>query len=194
MKMHLYIFLSIFMSIASSAYGQNCMRDTLVRHFKENKVKEISFVMYNFTRDRIHRYGYVNLEGKINAKSIKLHLKELKSNDTNLKWTKHSFKTSPLLEDSLISLLDLQFVSKRIPFILKKEVLDFTRFEDLNCLSVWIKRKGRNEKHDFFFGDYSQTQVISDTMISYSPQMIELFRLIETIIRNERENNTCPSD
>lgn len=185
----IYLLLTFFMSIASSAYGQNCLRDTLVRHFKENNVKEISFVMYNFTRDRIHRYGYVNLEGKINAKSIKLHLIELKTNDTNLKWTKHPFKTSPLLEDSLISLLDSQFVSNRIPFILKKEVLDLTRYEDLNCLSVWIKRKGKNEKHDFFFGDYSQTQVVSDTMITYSPQMIELFKLLETIIRNERENN-----
>ena len=165
--------------------------DSIARHFEDNNVKEISFVMYNFTRDRIHRYGYVNLEGKINAKSMKLYLKELKTNDTNHKWTKYSFKTSPLLEDSLISLLDSQFVSNRIPFILKKEVLDLTRYEDLNCLSVWIKKKGRNEKHDFFFGDYSQTQVVSDTMITYSPQMIELFRLMETIIRNEinRKNN-----
>ena len=188
MKNHICSILVIMMSIASSAYCQNnCFRDSIVGHFREQRIKEVSFDICYSTRDKIQEYGYVFLKGNIKHGSLKLSLEELKeTRKSKLKWVRHSFETTLNLENSLIRLVDSLFVTKNIPVIQKMEGRDLIEYGDKNKIRVWIKQRGKNEKYEFFFEDYFQTQVIFDSIVTYSSQMISLLKLLERIMYTKR--------
>lgn len=182
-KLRLFI-LFILMSIMHSMYGQNrCLRDSLFQILQKEHINSFSFAMYYNTRTIRHKYGYVNLKGRIKPGSIKLYLNKLQeTNKKKARWVHHSFNAPVYLEDSLLRLISLLFISEKIPAIQKLEWNDTLLYEDMNCFRIKFKRKGREKTLDYYFSDYSQQQIISDKTILYSPSMIELFKLIENII------------
>lgn len=179
--------LCILMSIAFHMYAQgDCQQVSLFEIFQKEQVKDVSFAMYYHTRTMNYKYGYIYLKGCVKHGSTRLCINELQdSNRKKTKWTKHYFKTSVAMENSLIKLIDSLFISKRVTPILKKERLDVMRYDEQNCLQIKIKHKKEYEKYDFYFGDYLQTQITSDVEVTYSPQMIKLLRLMEIIVNNE---------
>jgi hypothetical protein len=185
------------MSITSSAYCQNIyFRDSVVGHFREQRIKEVSFDIWYSTRDKIQEYGNVSLKGKIKHGCLKLSLEELKeTRNSKLRLVRHSFETTPNLENSIIRLVDSLFVTKNIPVIQKTERRDMIEYGDKNKIRVWMKQRGKSEKFEFFFEDYFQTQVIFDSIVTYSSQMISLLKLLEMVLTLEsQKGQICPSD
>ena len=189
MKNHICSILVIMMSITSSAYCQNiCFRDSVVGHFREQRIKEVSFDIWYSTRDKIQEYGNVSLKGKIKHGCLKLSLEELKeTRNSKLRLVRHSFETTPNLENSIIRLVDSLFVTKNIPVIQKTERRDMIEYGDKNKIRVWMKQRGKSEKFEFFFEDYFQTQVIFDSIVTYSSQMISLLKLLEMVLTLESQ-------
>ena len=187
-KQILFILFVFLFSLVSSTNAQsNCLRESLIGIFQKERIKEFSFVMDYPTRTMYHRYGYIYLKGYVKHGNLRLTLHELQdTNGKKAKWVKHSLYVPIILEDSLIRLSDSLFFSKRIPPILKKERLDIIRYDEQNILQIKIKRKKKYENYDIYFGDYSPVQIISDTEVTYSSQMIKWLKLIETIIDNSR--------
>ena len=182
-----FLLLVILMSMINSMYAQNrYLRDSLFETLQKERINSFSFAMYYNTRTMRRKYGYVNLKGHFKHGSIKLNLNKLQeTNRKKAKWTHHSFNAPVCLEDSLIRLINLHFISEKIPAIRKMERNDTLLYEDMNCFRIKVKRKGRDKTLEYLFSDYSQLQRISDKTILYSPSMIELFKLIDDIIRNE---------
>ena len=185
-KLRLLILLFL-MSMIHSMYAQKrCLRDSLFENLQKERINSFSFAMYYNTRTMRRKYGYVNLKGRIKHGSIQLCLNKLQeTNMEKTKWVHHSFNAPVCLEDSLIRLIHLLFISEKIPAIRKMEWNETLLYEDMNCFRIKFKRKGREETLEYLFSDYSQQQIISDKTILYSPNMIELFKLIDNIIRNE---------
>ena len=185
-KQIIFILFVFFISLVSSTNAQsNCLRDSLIEIFQKERIKEFSFVMHYPTLTMIHKYGFIYLKGYVRHGALKLYLHELQDiNRKKAKWVKHFLYVPIILEDSLIRLSDSLFFSKRIPPILKKERLDIIRYDEQNILQIKIKRKKKYENYDIYFGDYSPVQIISDTEVTYSSQMIKWLKLIETIIDN----------
>lgn len=176
-------------------YAQRCcLRDSLFENLQKERINSFSFAMYYNTRTMRNKYGYVSLEGRIKHGSIKLYLNRLQqTNRKRTRWVHHSFNAPVYLEDSLLRLISLLFISEKIPAIQKLEWNDTLLYEDMNCFRIKFKRKGREKTLDYYFSDYSQQQIISDKTILYSPSMIELFKLIENIIDHGVESmHQCP--
>ena len=178
-----FMLFSILFSMETNIYAQgDCQQASLVDIFQKERIKDVSFAMYYHTRTMNHKFGNVYFKGCAKHGSIKLCINELQeSNRGKPKWIKHYFKAPVTMEDSLIKLIDSLFLSKRIPPILKKEKLGIMRYDEQNYFQIKIKHKKEYEKYDFYFGDYVQTQTISDARVTYSPQMIKLLSLIENL-------------
>lgn len=189
-KQILFILFVFLFSLASSTYAQSeYLRDSLIGIFQKERIKDFSFVMDYSTLTMIHKYGFIYLKGYVRHGALKLYLHELQDiNRKKAKWVKHSLYVPIILEDSLIRLSDSLFFSRRIPPILKKERLDIIRYDEQNFLQIKIKRKKKYENYDIYFGDYSPVQIISDTEVTYSSQMIKWLKLLETIIESQGRN------
>lgn len=172
--------LMILLCNTSNVLGQNrCMKDSLHCFFIKNKIKEVTFDLFYFTKDKWQQNGPNGIGGNINLDTVSFYLLGY---DKKRGLVEHSFDAPDLMINSLLGLIDTLFISKTRNPILKEEMLDLEEYGDKNILQIKIVRDNKNDnKYEFAFGDYSQSQIVYSKTITFSTQLIRLFKTIEAI-------------
>ena len=180
------ILLMILIIISANAYCQNySVKDSVFCNLKMNKIEELSFRMFYFTRPKVWDYGHVYLEGSLKKGEFVVCLFDLEASPKTEKniWVKYPIKLSTEGENSLIKQIDALFISKTVQPVLSIIERNSLIYEDRNILQIITKKKGIYERNDYEFQDYSQKQINETEDVVYSPQMIKLFKTIEDIIK-----------